>query len=145
MQSFTPQEVEINRSGISLERLDGEVVIISFETGKYFHLNGPGADILYMIDQGIPQAKWEATLGKLFPSFRLEPVEFENFLLEAISERLLIFGSAKTVTDILLPNDYSRSEWTVPRLTVFDDLADLLLVDPIHETGAEGWPIAKND
>jgi hypothetical protein len=30
---------KINSGGISFERLDGEVVIISFETGKYFNSN----------------------------------------------------------------------------------------------------------
>ena len=51
MGIFISEEVEINRSGISLERLDGEVVIISFETGKYFNSNGSAADLLFLIEQ----------------------------------------------------------------------------------------------
>jgi len=144
MAEFISNEVEINRSGVSFERLDGEVVIISFETGKYLNSNGSGADLLYMIEQGVPQSKWDEILSLYFNNFSSKPEEVINFLSLAIDERIIIAGTAKNNTKIDLPLDYQRGEWTPPNLTVFDDLADLLLVDPIHDTSTEGWPKTRD-
>ncbi len=35
--------------------------------------------------------------------------------------------------------------YTVPALTRYDDLDDLLLLDPIHEVDDAGWPIARTE
>jgi hypothetical protein len=142
---FISEEVEINRSGISLERLDGEVVIISFETGKYFNSNGSAADLLFLIEQGVSQASWEFILAKSFSNFRLNSAEIENFLDQLIEEKIVLSGATLASTEIDLPVDYSRGEWVAPRLSIFDDLADLLLVDPIHDTSTEGWPKTKDE
>jgi hypothetical protein len=144
MAKFVPHEVEINRTGISFERLDGEVVIISFETGKYFNSNGTAADLLYLIEHGVSQEKWEQILDLSFVNFRSDSEEIAGFLSHAIEERILIAGMATANSNIDLPSDYERGEWSVPRLSVFDDLADLLLVDPIHDTSTEGWPKTKD-
>lgn len=144
MAKFISNEVEINRSGVSLERFDGEVVIISFETGKYFNSNGSGADLLYMIEQGVPQSKWDETLSHNFNNFSSKPEEVISFLSLAIDERIIIAGTAMNNAEIDLPFDYERGEWAPPKLTVFDDLADLLLVDPIHDTSTEGWPKTRD-
>jgi hypothetical protein len=45
----------------------------------------------------------------------------------------------------LLLQDYPRGKWSCPELLIFEDLQDLLLVDPIHDTGEEGWPFASKD
>lgn len=145
MALFIAEEVEINRSGISMERLDGEVVIISFETGKYFNTNGPAADLLYLIEKGIPQVKWESVLANAFQNFHLNLGEIEKFLKQAFDERIIITGASHSKTDTNLPSDYKRNTWSAPQLSVFDDLADLLLVDPIHETSTEGWPKTKDE
>jgi hypothetical protein len=142
---FISEEVEINRSGISLERLDGEVVIISFETGKYFNSNGSAADLLFLIEQGVSQASWEFILAKSFSNFRLNSAEIEKFLDQLIEEKIVLSGATLASTEIDLPVDYSRGEWVAPRLSIFDDLADLLLVDPIHDTSTEGWPKTKDE
>jgi hypothetical protein len=41
------------------------------------------------------------------------------------------------------PQETARSEWTLPKLDVYSDMKDLLLLDPIHEVDEAGWPIAK--
>jgi hypothetical protein len=48
------------------------------------------------------------------------------------------------IKQIELPTDYVRKGWEPPSLLVFDDLADLLLIDPIHDTSTSGWPTQKN-
>jgi hypothetical protein len=144
MTKFTDQEVGINFSRVSFERLDGEVVIISFETGKYFSSNGTAADLLYLIENGVPQNKWEEILAKSFTNFELKSNEIEEFLNQIIEEKIVLLGATPSKKFTELPPDYSRGEWNTPKLQIFDDLADLLLIDPIHETSVEGWPEKRN-
>ena len=41
------------------------------------------------------------------------------------------------------PVPAARTPLSPPRLEVFTDLQDLLLLDPIHDTDETGWPHAK--
>ena len=61
-----------------------------------------------------------------------------------MNEKLLING-VLNVEKIELPNDYTRDNWESPELRIFDDLTDILLIDPVHDTSLEGWPNLKND
>ena len=138
-------QVELNSSGISCERLDGEMVIISFETGKYFNSNGSAADILYLIENSVDQSLWSQILGTQFSDFEESSSGIAEFLGLLLEEKIVLESSEVVVTTIDLPTDYQRGAWQKPALLVFDDLADLLLIDPIHDTSLEGWPTVKND
>ena len=138
-------QVELNSSGISCERLDGEMVIISFETGKYFNSNGAAADILYLIENSVDRSLWGQILGTQFSDFEESSSGIAEFLGLLLEEKIVLESSEVVVTTIDLPTDYQRGAWQKPALLVFDDLADLLLIDPIHDTSLEGWPTVKND
>jgi hypothetical protein len=68
----------------------------------------------------------------------------DEFILKCLNEKLLIKG-VLNVEKIELPNDYARDNWESPELRIFDDLTDILLIDPVHDTSLEGWPNLKND
>jgi len=138
-------QVELNSSGISCERLDGEMVIISFETGKYFNSNGAAADILYLIENSVDRSLWGQILGTQFSDFEESSSGIAEFLGLLLEEKIVLESSEVVVKTIDLPTDYQRGAWQKPALLVFDDLADLLLIDPIHDTSLEGWPTVKND
>ncbi len=145
MTSFTSTPVELNSSGISCERLDGEMVIISFETGKYFNSNGAAADLLYLIENSVDQSLWIQILGSAFSDFDADSSGIAEFLALLLEEKIVLESLEPSTSTIDLPTDYQRGSWQKPALLVFDDLADLLLIDPIHDTSLEGWPTVKND
>jgi len=145
MTSFISSPVELNTSGISCERLDGEMVIISFETGKYFNSNGAAADLLFLIENSIDQSLWSQILGSAFSDFKEDGSGISEFLGLLLEEKIILECSEASKSSVELPTDYQRSTWQTPALLVFDDLADLLLIDPIHDTSLEGWPTVKND
>ena len=138
-------KIKLNSSGISCERLDGEMVIISFETGKYFNANGPAADVLFLIENNIDRSLWQEIFFNQFKNFQIETSKIDEFLLKLISEKIVVETSSNNFETVILPEDYQRLEWTTPALLVFDDLADLLLIDPIHDTSLDGWPMKKNE
>jgi hypothetical protein len=143
MTSFTSVKLKLNSTAISCERLDGEMVIISFETGKYFNANGPAADILFMIENNVDQSLWQEILSNHFKDFQIETSKIDEFLSKLVLERIVVETSTSNFEALNLPKDYQRLEWGSPTLLVFDDLADLLLIDPIHDTSLDGWPIKK--
>ena len=38
-----------------------------------------------------------------------------------------------------------RGHWEPPMLSVYEDMKDLLLLDPIHDVDEQGWPARKPD
>jgi hypothetical protein len=145
MTSFTSAKLKLNSTAISCERLDGEMVIISFETGKYFNANGPAADVLFMIENNVDQSLWQEILSNHFKDFQIETSKIDEFLSKLVLERIVVETSTSNFEALNLPKDYQRLEWGSPTLLVFDDLADLLLIDPIHDTSLDGWPMKKNE
>jgi hypothetical protein len=43
---------KINQPGVIGEVIDNEAIIVNLDSGAYYSLRGPGADIWQMIDQG---------------------------------------------------------------------------------------------
>jgi hypothetical protein len=145
MTSFTSPKLKLNATAISCERLDGEMVIISFETGKYFNANGSAADVLFLIEKNIDQSLWQEILVNHFKDFQMETSQIDEFVSKLILEKIVLETTATNFETVVLPEDYQRLEWSTPVLLVFNDLADLLLIDPIHDTSLDGWPMKKNE
>lgn len=135
------REVQINARQVLHERLDGEVVAINMATGSYFSLSGSAADVWTLVDMGVKSDSWSDILGRAF----LEPVDvsdLSSFIQDCLEAQLLVEGAPAVCDSELfeLPSDYRRGAWAIPRLEEFEDLQDLILVDPIHDTAALGWP-----
>jgi hypothetical protein len=132
-----------------MERLDGETIVIDFESGRFYSFRESAADILWLITQGVDSSDFaeimksnfaacpdDATLEQDLNSF-LETLENLNVLspVNPVNPH-----SDTSLTAAILPNDYIRGDWVNPILTSNDELADLLAIDPIHEANESGWP-----
>ena len=138
----------VRSDAISLERLDGETILINFDSGEYFSFEGPAADVLWLVDAGVAEAAWGQVLARHFPDFVFnEEVEagIQAFLAELAEKGIIRPADGVASNDGSLPEDYERSTWTTPRVTANDDLADLLLIDPIHDASDDGWPEQRPD
>jgi hypothetical protein len=136
----------IKTDSVSLERLNGEVIIISFSTGQFYSAKGSGADVLSMFKAGLPSESILQMLSAHYSTF-----EYEHSGLDLFISSLLEVGIIKETIETIetetfqLPNDLARSLWSKPELMTHDEIHGLLLVDPIHETNDEGWPKLKNE
>jgi hypothetical protein len=138
-------EYRIRPTDLSIERLDGEIMAIDFLTGKYGSFVGPSADLLWLVQAGIPRMKWLTLLADSFVSLPSE--EEVKSDIDSFLESMTALGiiEATDAVDGLaegLPDDYVRGSWTPPVYAIEDDLVDLLIIDPIHETSEDGWPQA---
>lgn len=138
--------VMVNSPAIASERLDGEVIAISNESGKYYSLGHTASDIWYLIQNSVSTSLWLKILALNYEEVSdSAESEIENFLELMIKENLIRVSESTFSETRDLPQDLARGKWTAPELLIFEDLKDLLLVDPIHDSGEEGWPFAASD
>ena len=141
------QNLNLNLENTSWERIDGELIVISYNTGKYYSVNKQGSDLLYLIEMKVKRELWSEILKLNFQNFaeNTETTQkIDEFTEKCLNEKLLT-GGETYIEKVELPNDYTRDNWESPELRIFDDLTDILLIDPVHDTSLEGWPNLKND
>ena len=130
----------LNSSEISLERLNGEVVIISFNSGNYYSCVGSAADILSLVSKEVDRTLWKDIICSKYKINDLPVVEVELFIEECLKENIVLLVNSKLEGMSDLPDDFTRNG-----LKIYKDFQDLLLVDPIHDSSLTGWPELKND
>ena len=141
------QNLNLNLENTSWERIDGEIIVISYNNGKYYSVNKQGSDLLYLIEMKVKRELWSEILKLNFQNFaeNTETTQkIDEFIEKCLNEKLLTIG-VTNIERVELPNDYTRDNWESPELRIFDDLTDILLIDPVHDTSLEGWPNLKND
>ena len=133
---------------VSMERLDGETIVIDFESGRFYSFRESAADLLWLISLGIELTLFESVLQRYFKMQDLSEVaiDIDSFIETILSLNLIEknvvedeIGDGR-VTDVELPEDYLRGDWVSPLLVSNDELADLLKIDPIHDVTESGWP-----
>ena len=136
-------EFTIDSREVAHERLDGEVIAVHLPSGRYFSMCATSADLWFLVSSGVVRGSWREILEKEY----LSAVPQED--LDLFATMCFEFGLVKEATDdavlvpsATLPDDMARTGWTSPTIEAFDDLQDLILVDPVHETSDFGWPYA---
>jgi hypothetical protein len=135
----------LNSSEISLERLNGEVVIISFNSGNYYSCVGTAADVLSLVSKEVDRTLWKDIICSKYKINDFPVVEVELFIKECLKENIVLLVDSKLEGMSDLPDDFTRNGWNTPTLKIYKDFQDLLLVDPIHDSSLTGWPELKND
>jgi hypothetical protein len=122
---------------------DDEIILANFETGLYYSLIGTGADIWLGLKSGASVEDITATFAKSGASGTVTAEGVTSFVEKMLAEK------------IILPCDASpdRDPWSLqfsdpaspPELDRFDDLRDLLFLDPVHDVSEAGWPLKAPD
>lgn len=143
----------INEPDIVSETIDGETVAVSLLTGAYYSLGGSAPQIWSLINQGLGIEQMTNALADEFKEDRSTIYEqVSEFIALLQTEALIVLDESEispdeankeTLLDTELDTDPSQT-YAPPELQKFDDMQELLLLDPIHEVDTqEGWPAAK--
>ena len=144
---MSQQYFRVNAPGIVHEIIDGEAVVIDLERGNYYSLERAAADVWKWLDAGASVGDIAAGLAERYqcdhdvidatlPSFVSE-LEAEGLIAPLVNvDAAPAVSLVGVTTDAHLPFD-------APRVSKFTDMQDLLLLDPIHEVDASGWPRPK--
>jgi hypothetical protein len=143
--------LKINEPTIVHENVDGETVILNLDSGTYYSIVDVGADVWNYIEKGVPVGEIMPLILETYDcSQGGEENAVHSFINQLQQEGLVIPIDDKSA-DSLFPQNWrekittkeNKAAFNAPVLNKYTDMQDLLLLDPIHEVDATGWPSIK--
>ncbi len=124
--------------------VDGEAVIINLDTGNYYSTAGIGAEIwsrisrCELVDEIIEDLK--SRFGSSEKHGQISRT-VRHFVGVLESENLIQpIGKAPDGAPGREPHRSEATSFEEPVLYRYDDMNELLLLDPIHDVDESGWP-----
>jgi hypothetical protein len=129
------------------QQFDSEVVLANYQNGVYYNLDGSAAQVwlglkLNRTVEEIGRALAAATGGDVTSITQ----QVQAFVDSMLAEGLIADGAADAGSET------SIESWTpalsgafvAPEFQRFDNLRELLLMDPVHDAGEQGWPLRES-
>ncbi|MDG2383307.1 MAG: hypothetical protein P8N76_16675 [Pirellulaceae bacterium] len=134
---------QLNSPHVVEEKIDDEVMVIHLVSGVYYNMVSPAADIWQSIINGVSLPSLTTYYVRHFPDCEKSIIaDLASFVAALESEQLIVSTAPNGNTmenENLLP-PHAPNAWKAPELNRYTDMQEMLLVDPIHEVTAEGWP-----
>jgi hypothetical protein len=140
--------LRVNAPKVIHEIIDGEAVIIDFDTGNYYSLDKVGTEVWAFIERSADLADIREALCGRYDGSR-EEIEraVVEFVGELQRENLVVLNAAEATEGMASTESPAHPEpasgravFEPPVLYKYDDMQELLLLDPIHEVDETGWP-----
>jgi len=138
--------LRLNSPRVLMEVFGPEVVLLDFQSGSYFSVLQSGAEMLPRLAAGQTAAEVLSELSAQYPAAREElALNIPDFVHRLLAEELLVPRAEGEPADPVAATSLVIAEnpYLPPLLEKFEDLQELLLLDPIHEVAADGWPAPR--
>ncbi len=132
------------------ETIDGEVIILNLDRGRYYSLTLAGTDAWNAVGRAASGEEIVNELLARYDGARSEVEQAVDQLLDELRREELILSlppgavqTAASPSNGSAPADVTdrrRPPFQAPVLQTYTDMEDLLLLDPIHEVDESGWP-----
>lgn len=137
--------VQIDHQNVLQDTIEGESVIINLLSGNYYSLENAASVIWRMLEQGASFSELEKQIGVEYDGEKAEIASaIQDFLNMLRKEGLIkeIPVSLSTLTGVPEKSEAGlpRKPFEAPKINVYTDMQDFLLVDPIHELDEGGLP-----
>ena len=121
------------------EVIDGEVVAIDLESGRYYSLEGAAATVWEMLQAGHGV---DGIAAEVAGDRGLSPdearLDVQVFVAELAAEGLVVAPDGAEPA--------AQAPGHLPLvLNRYTDMADLIVMDPIHDVDETGWPNRRPD
>jgi coenzyme PQQ synthesis protein D (PqqD) len=134
----------VNTPHVIAETIGGETIIVHLSTGCYFNLGGTAVEIW----EGIADERPTSSITtQLVLRYDASPGEVEaafSRLLEELQREELIVAmdddGVPVATEPAPEPAVARPPFVEPSVSKFTDMQDIILLDPVHEVDARGWP-----
>lgn len=130
----------IHAPDVVCEDFNGEVVILNLANGHYFSLRGIASSIWAAILAGNTPNSILASIGEQRP----ELLDASSALLARMVELGVIRPGNEDENEDTESLEGQTWSGDSPQIEVFDDLAELIFADPIHDVDEQsGWPAPR--
>jgi hypothetical protein len=138
----TDLRYRLNSPPVAIETINEETIAVNLETGSYYELDPVGSHVLDVMCRGataIGAVDSVAGVWGVDPAETAQPVE--ALVTELLREEILVpDGGDDAGVSPSLPDATTARPYAPPRLSKYTDMQQLLLLDPVHEVDASGWP-----
>jgi hypothetical protein len=139
-----PEVLAIAGPHVIHEVFEDEVVIVNLESGRYYTMSEVGAGIWQLIRDRAAVDVIHAAVNRRYDGAPMEmTAAVGRFLDELQREGLVVPAPRNAAAPYDAPADEPANQaqaFEPPSLQKYTDMEDLLLLDPIHEVDATGWP-----
>lgn len=127
------------------EKIEGEILVVDLATGFYYSVLHGGVDLWEAAVAGADRDQIVATMLERFDGVDGSVGATVDGFLERLLEENLIVEDEDVALGAPLSNN-GRRPYKAPVFERYDDMQDLILLDPVHEIDPkQGWPRAKDD
>lgn len=139
---------QLNAPYIVHETIEGETIVMNLKNGYYYSFDGIGPAIWELILKGAGLVQILRIMEDLYlasvPGVQQVAATFVEELLE---NKIILTDqteapvlSEKSVEEITSGEVFKAIAVGVPIFHRYTDMRDVLLLDPIHDVDAKGWP-----
>ena len=138
---MTVQVYELSGVNIVSENFGGEIVAVNLDSGKYYSILKTGA---YVWSALIAHHSIEQIVKVLSNLYQLDSGVVSHDILRFVDQLTQegLIAPAQQATPPL-PTDKPAGEYVTPAFEIFSDMQEILLLDPVHDVDASGWPLAN--
>lgn len=130
---------------VVLETVDEETIVVNLDSGLYYDLNHSGSHALRLLASG---AGLGEISGWLIARYGIDAGDapdvqagVSRLAIELVGEGILAEDEDESRRQSPEADpEPSRRPWAEPALGRHDDMQELLLLDPVHDVDAGGWP-----
>jgi hypothetical protein len=135
----------VNAPVVIFERFGEEVVAIHLETGVYHSLMGVASEAFVLLSEEATAAELADCLASRYDATSDQILSALTPFMDQLQKEQLVVPveTRKARGPLKNAGEESGLPFVAPTLQAFNDLEGLLLLDPIHEVGEEGWPQAS--
>jgi hypothetical protein len=135
------ERFKVNKPSVVWEDFNEEVVIVNLESGQYFSARDAGSEIWRRAANGSSVGELLQALMAIYDVEQSVAEDaIETFLGEARKQNLLELNSTLEPPESPNLTITEKRAFINSTLEAFSDMQDILLLDPIHEVDASGWP-----
>jgi hypothetical protein len=137
------QSFECNTPSVIFERFADETILINLDAGHYYSMDPIGAVIWALVNRGLAvdrivelvSAHYAAGTEDVSAGVRAYVARMREEKL--IRPRRVALPTTAVDEEISVP---SGTAFTRPVLAKYDDMEEMLLLDPVHDVTEAGWP-----
>lgn len=134
----------IHYPNVVADDFDNDTVVVNLDTGTYFNLRKGASTLWELLVSGVDT---EILVQTLVEHADIDASAFQTRLQQFITELAdhgLITPGVGDATEFPQDRVASLSGISLDDivLEVYSDLQDILLLDPVHDVGPDGWPRA---
>lgn len=133
-------------ANVAHESFEDEHIVVNLESGKYYALRAEAADVWVLVMAGLDTAAIGAELARAYGGDAGDiGREVSAFLDLLVAEAVLTSAPVAATPAQAAAIPARHRAFTTPTFELHHDLQDLLLLDPIHEVDAAGWPVMQKE